>query len=194
MVDVFVTGRHTHDVFAVCADVIAKLWRDAAQGFGHLAAAEEQFHRPEGTGSEDHISGVYGLFSSKGICGGFENDIITRVFFPHPLSLSHWVRGWGEGSNINNCHFRDDLRAVLLRKIEIIFRKRVFRVITATDHATAAMIASGACGSFPAQEWIGDNLLLLPRFAKEHADIRRTECAAFAEFLRDLFHLLVSKP
>ena len=56
IIDVFIPAGHAQDVFAIGADVVAQAGRDATQGPGHIPAAEEQVHRPERTGGDDHAS------------------------------------------------------------------------------------------------------------------------------------------
>src|SRR3569832_2449270 len=65
----------------------------------------------------------------------------------------------------------EDLRAALLRQIEVVLVERVLRAVAAAAHAAATADASGALGTIAAEERI--RVLLAGAIAEVHGDVGR---------------------
>jgi hypothetical protein len=94
-------------------------------------------------------------------------------------------------SNVEYFNFSFDYCPVLFRQVEVIFRKGVLGIVSATDHAPPAVDAPGASGSLPAEEWI---INPDPRLPEEDSHIRWAECVPCTALLRHGLHHPVCLP
>src|SRR5690606_21062387 len=97
-------------------------------------------------------------------------------------------------ADVHDLRFGADLRAPLLRKVQVVLDERVLGVLAAADHAAAAVGAGGAGRPLAAEVRVGRGFALAARLAEVDADLRRAERSGAAQLPGDLAQRLVGGP
>src|SRR5579864_4349961 len=138
-----------NDRFRICAYVLAQpiadTWERAV-----LLEPEEQFHSTQRRCRKDH--------RAAGESAGLFVNPRQRVHGANLVSCAA-IAGGGQRFDVYHLGLWKNYGPILLRQVEIIEVKRVFRTVAAAHHATAAGGARASRRTFSGEKWIGKSLV-----------------------------------